>query len=62
MTFSLDQVISTFTSSAQGIFDFYRSVNFLFGAQNVSMFDIFIFFMIVSVIWYFLTGSGGDDD
>lgn len=62
MKFDLNQAIEVFQKATQKIFEFYKSFEITFGTQKLSMFDILLFFMIFSVIWYFLTGSRGDDD
>lgn len=62
MIFDLNSAIENFKGIAQLVFEFYRSVYFTIGTKNVNMFDILLFFMIITVIWQFLTGDGGDDD
>lgn len=61
MSVDFNYIIECFQAGISKVFSTWQSVGINFGSQKVSLFAILVFLMVVSVIWYCLTGSDGDD-
>lgn len=61
MKIDMNNIIESFQSAIAKVFEVWKSIEIDFGTQPVSFFSVLVFLMVVSVLWYALTGSDGDD-
>lgn len=61
MEIDFNYIIESFQSAIAEVFDTWESIEISFGTQEISFFAVLMFLMVISVVWYCLTGSDGDD-